>query len=521
MAARSAAITGGYAAWPGHARRWWVLSASCLLAVALGASPSAAALLTPTTPDVFGVTALTVQLTFNVVQLVVVAFVLFGGALGDLFGRRRFLLIGAAGFVLTGILSAAAPNQAIFVVGRALMGLFSALLLPLAIGVLRITFPPRELARPLGIYTAVSGLAQLGGPLLTQVLHTALTWRVAFVLPVLFGAAGGELVRRYVPESSAVGDRRQVEAVTTAAWAAVVLAVMFAISAPTAGSYAARYLILGLAIAVVATLVLIMMSVRTQGNALGRSMPNKRALAVAIAAGVVLSVAIGGVLPQLVNYLTTIDRYGPVRMMLMISPLGPGIVVGGLLAGRLSRPLGIRALISIGLAAMGLAVLGLTFISPMIAFWWLALPFFLLGLGFNMANTCVLDTILSLVAHDLAGAAAGVSEAVGRIGGAIGPLLTGTLLLQFGGLLYLNELQVAGLTPSQIAQARDALDMTLRNTTPPNVPADVLQRLMAGYHAAYTTGLHDALLLVAALCAATALFVWLAMPKRVAEPAKL
>ena len=520
MAAGSAARTGEDAAWPGHARRWWVLSASCLLAVALGTSPSLTALLTPTTPDVFGVSALTVQLTFNVLQLVVVAFVLFGGALGDLFGRRRFLLIGALGFVFTGVLAAAAPNQAIFAISRLLMGLFSALLLPLAIGVLRITFPPRELARPLGIYTAVSGLAQLGGPLLTQLLHNALTWRVAFVLPVLFGAAGGELVRRYVPESSAGGGRRQVEAVTTAAWAAVVLAVMFAISAPTAGAYAVRYLILGLAIAIIATLVLIMMSVRTQGDALGRSMPNKRALAVAIVAGVTLSIAIGGVLPQLVNYFTTIDRYGPVRMILTISPLGPGILAGGLLAGRLSRSLGIRALISIGLAAMSVAVLGVAFISPTISDWWLAFPFFLLGLGFNMANTCVLDTILSLVAHDLAGAAAGVSEAVGRIGGAIGPLLTGTLLLQFGGLLYLNQLHAAGLTPSQIAQARDALDTMLRNTTPPNVPPDVLQRLMASYRTAYTTGLHDALLLVAALCAVAAVFVWLAMPKRVAEPVK-
>lgn len=521
MAAGSGAITGGYAVAPGQTRRWWVLGASCLLAVALGASPSAAALLTPRTPDVFGVTALTVQLVFNVTQLVVVAFVLFGGALGDLFGRRRFLLIGAVGFVLTGILAAVAPNQTIFAVGRALMGLFSALLLPLAIGVLRVTFPPRELARPLGIYTAVSGLAQLGGPLLTQLLHSALTWRVAFVLPVLCGAAGGELVRRYVPESSATDDRRHVEAVTTAAWAAVVLALMFAISAPTAGKYAARYLIVGLAIAVGATLVLIVMSVRTRGNAFGRSLTYKRALAVAIVAGVVLSVAIGGVLPQLVNYFTTIDKYGPVQMILTISPLAPGILVGGLLAGRLTRPLGIRALISLGLAAMALAALGCAFISTTISYWWLVLPFFLLGLGFNLANTCVLDTILSLVAHDLAGAAAGVSEAVGRIGGAIGPLLTGTLLLQFGGLLYLNTLRAAGLTPAQIAQAKDALNMTLRNTTPSNVPPDVLQRLLAGYHVAYTTGLRDTLLIVAALCAVAAVFVWLAMPRRIAEPAKV
>lgn len=517
MAAGSVAITGKYAAWPGYAQRWWVLGASCLLAVALGTSPSVAALLTPTTPDVFGITSLTVQVTVNVVQLVVVAFVLFGGALGDLLGRRRFLLIGSAGFVVTGILSAAAPNQATFVAGRALMGLFSALLLPLAVSVLRVTFPPQELARPLGIYTAVAGLAQLGGPLLTQLFHAALTWRVAFVLPVLCGAAGGELVRRYVPESSAEGGRRRVEAVATTAWAAVILAVMFVISAPTAGRYAARYLLVGLGIAVVATLVLIVSSVQTRGNVLGRAMPSKRALAVAIVAGVVLSMVVGGVLLQLTNFYTTIARYGPVRMILAISPFGPGILIGGLLAGRLTRRLGVRTLISAGLALMGLAVAGIAFISPTISYWLLILPYFLFGLGFNLANTCVLDTILSLVANDLAGAAAGVNEAVGRIGGAIGPLLTGTLLLEFGGLLFLHRLQAVGLTPAQIAQARDALNMMLRNTAPPNVAPDVLQRLLAGYRTAYTTGLHNTLLLVAAVCVVAAAFVWLVMPKRVAE----
>ncbi len=518
MAANSEAITADYAAWPGYAQRWWILGASCLLAVALGTSPSVAALLTPTTPDVFGITSHSVQLTVNVVQLIVVAFVLFGGALGDLFGRRRFLLIGSVGFVVTGLLTAAAPSQATFVAGRVLMGLFSALVLPLAVAILRVTFPPRELARPLGIYTAVSGMAQLGGPLLTQLFHNALTWRVAFVLPVLCGAAGGELVRRYVRESSAEGGRRRVEAVTTAAWAGVVLAVMFAISAPTAGTYAARYLLVGLVIAVVATLVLIVSSVQTHGNAFGRAMPNKRALAVAIVAGVVLSMVVGGVLLQLTNYLTTIERFGPVRMILAISPFGPGILVGGLLAGRLTRPLGVRTLISAGLALMGLALVGIAFISPTLSYWLLILPFFFFGLGFNAANTCVLDTILSMVAHDLAGAAAGVNEAVGRIGGAIGPLFTGTLLLQFGGLLFLKRLQATGLTPAQIAQAREALNMMLRNTTAPNIAPDRLQRLLAGYHAAYVTGLQHTILVAAAVCIVGAAFVWFVMPKRIVEP---
>ncbi len=76
------------------------------------------------------------------------------------------------------------------------MASFATPIASLAIVVIRTTFPPRELARPLGMYTAVFGLGQLVGPLLTPVFQQNLTWRVAFVLPILCGTAGGVLVWR-------------------------------------------------------------------------------------------------------------------------------------------------------------------------------------------------------------------------------------------------------------------------------------------------------------------------------------
>jgi predicted MFS family arabinose efflux permease len=262
------------------------------------------------------------------------------------------------------------------------------------------------------------------------------------------------------------------------------------------------------------------LTVQTRGDALGRSMSNKRALAAAIVAGVVLSLAIGGVLLQLSNFFTTIERYGPVRMILAISPVGPGILVGGLLAGRLTGRLEARVLISGNLALMALASAGISFVSPTISYWWLVAPIFFFGLGFNMANTCVLDTILSLVARDLSGAAAGVNEAVGRIGGAIGPIFTGTLLLRYGGLPLLNQLKAAGLTNAQLMQARSALNAILQNTPPPNVAPALVQRLVAGYQAAYVMGLHYTILVVAAVCLVSAVFVYFIMPQHVAAPTK-
>ena len=68
-----------------------------------------------------------------------------GGRLGDLYGRRRVLLVGMAGFTLGSILCSIATQPGELIAFRVVQGLFGAIMLPQCLGVIRASFPPKEL----------------------------------------------------------------------------------------------------------------------------------------------------------------------------------------------------------------------------------------------------------------------------------------------------------------------------------------------------------------------------------------
>ncbi|MCO4877324.1 MFS transporter [Paraburkholderia caribensis] len=118
-------------------------------------------------------------------------FLITGGRLGDLFGRRRIFLFGVTGFGLTSVICGFASSPAILILGRVLQGLSAAAMAPQGLASVHALFPEKERARALGLYGAAVGLAAvaaqaLGGALISaNIFH--LEWRVVFLinLPVV------------------------------------------------------------------------------------------------------------------------------------------------------------------------------------------------------------------------------------------------------------------------------------------------------------------------------------------------
>ena len=93
------------------------------------------------------------------------ALLLVGGSLGDLLGRRRVFSIGLAGFGVTSVLCALAPNAELLVAARALQGVAGALLVPSSLAIITAVFPPDERGAAIGTWTAWGGIAMVIGPL--------------------------------------------------------------------------------------------------------------------------------------------------------------------------------------------------------------------------------------------------------------------------------------------------------------------------------------------------------------------
>ena len=128
---------------------------------------------------------------------------LTGGRLGDIFGRRRVLLTGMAGFVLASAACAAAQSAGELIAARAVQGLLGAVMLPQVFGLIRDMFEAHEMGKAFGVYGPVMGLSAMLGPIAAGGLISANVlgtgWRMIFLVNVPVGLAALVLGARTLP----------------------------------------------------------------------------------------------------------------------------------------------------------------------------------------------------------------------------------------------------------------------------------------------------------------------------------
>ncbi len=154
-----------------------------------------------------GITSL--QWVVNGYALTFAAFMLAGGTLGDMLGRKKFMLAGVAVFCAGSVMAAIAPNVDVLIGGRIIMGLGAAASEPGTLSIIRHVYPDRRTrADALGVWAAVSGLALALGPVIGGVLVGLWSWRAIFWFNLLFGGVAFLMALLFVPETSDRGTAR-------------------------------------------------------------------------------------------------------------------------------------------------------------------------------------------------------------------------------------------------------------------------------------------------------------------------
>ncbi|WP_370961762.1 MFS transporter [Amycolatopsis sp. cg9] len=348
--------------------------------------------------------------------VVLAAFLLTGGALGDVFGHRRIVL---TGFGLFGVASAAcglAATAPVLVAARAGQGLGAALLLPGTLAVITNAHPGRaERARALGVWAGVSALALAAGPVLGGAVVAAAGWRPVFWLtvPIVLAAAGA--TRRLVPcGTRAPGRRVDVAGALTAA------------PALGAGVYA---VIAGSAVAaVVAAVALAAFRVverRSPDPMLPPDVVRRTSSATFVSAAMNF-VGIGAIL-VLTLYLQGVRHASPLTAGFEVLPLFGPLSVLAPVTGRLTARFGPRPLMVTGLALGVPGMLNLVLVKENSGY--AALLPTLLGLGVSMGllTTAVVTAAVSGLPPERAGVASGVNNTARQAGGALGVAVLGSV----------------------------------------------------------------------------------------------
>lgn len=166
----------------------------------------------PSIHEAIGASPAELQLVVSGYAASYAVFLITGGRLGDLYGRRLLFLLGMTGFLATNALCGLATSPLQLVIGRVLQGVSAAMLVPQVLGSIRTLFPSEaELAKALSFYGVAVGLAasigQFAGGALVQWSPFELGWRTIFLVKLPIGIPLMLAAMLLVPETS--GSRRQ------------------------------------------------------------------------------------------------------------------------------------------------------------------------------------------------------------------------------------------------------------------------------------------------------------------------
>src|SRR3954452_1080721 len=182
--------------------RWAVLVVVCLAQFMVILDATIVNVALPSIQRGLHFSATDLQWVINAYTLVFGGFLLLGGRMADLLGRKRLFVAGATLFAIASVVNGLAQSPGMLIAGRALQGLGGALISPAALSIITTTFPDnRERTRALGVWSAIAAGGGAFGLLLGGVLTEALSWEWIFIVNVPIGIATLLAALRWVPES--------------------------------------------------------------------------------------------------------------------------------------------------------------------------------------------------------------------------------------------------------------------------------------------------------------------------------
>ncbi|WP_407178666.1 MFS transporter [Bradyrhizobium sp. STM 3562] len=147
----------------------------------------------PSIRQSLGATSSDVQFVISAYAATYAVFLITGGRLGDLYGRRTVFLTGVAGFTIASALCGAAWSPAALIAGRILQGIMATVMAPQVLASIRVLFAGAAQEKALALYGATFGLANLCGQVLGGVLVSShplgLTWQAIFFVNIPIGLA--------------------------------------------------------------------------------------------------------------------------------------------------------------------------------------------------------------------------------------------------------------------------------------------------------------------------------------------
>jgi EmrB/QacA subfamily drug resistance transporter len=366
----------------------------------------------------------------NAYTLTFGGFLLLGGRLADVLGRRRMFMIGLVLFSVASLVGGFAQSEAWLLAARAVQGLGAAMVSPAALSILTTTFAEgSERNRALGVWGAMVGAGGAAGVLFGGILTSGLNWRWVLFVNVPIGIAAAALAPRTLAESRSEDGASTFDfpgAVTvTGGLSLLVYAIVDAVNV----GWGSSRTLLEIGGAVILLVAFLIIETRQRYPLMPFSIFRLRTLRGANLVGLLLGMALFSMFFFISLYLQNVLNYSAIKTGVSYLPLAVGIVIAAGAASLLVTRIGFKPTLIAGLLLIAGGLVwfsrvpapGGSYAADVLG------PSLLAGVGFGFAFVSVTIAAVAGTSPHEAGLASGLTNTAQQLGGALGLAILATI----------------------------------------------------------------------------------------------
>jgi EmrB/QacA subfamily drug resistance transporter len=400
-------------------RKWWTLIAVCVAIFMLLLDITVVNVALPDIQRSLHSSFQDLQWVVDAYSLTLAAFLLTGGALADLLGRRRLFVIGLVVFTGASALCGLSSSALMLNLARGVQGIGGALMYATSLALIAQAFHGRDRGTAFGVFGAVTGAAVAVGPLVGGVITSGIGWEWIFFVNVPIGMIAVFVTLAKVAESRDPGATR-VDWAGLTTFSGSLFMLVFALVRGNDEGWGSTQIVVLLAGALVLFALFLLAEIRQERPMLDLSLFRRPAFAGANIVAFTMAASAFSMFLYLTIYVQEVLHYSPLQAGLRFLPITLLSFFVAPLSGRLSVHVPIRLLLGVGMLFVGSGLLTMT-LAGATSDWTALIPGFMLqGIGLGLVNPPLASAAIGVVPPARSGMASGANNTARQVGIATG-----------------------------------------------------------------------------------------------------